>query len=158
VDAIRIELNSGAVPDYNEIDAVSITSNDDFVNRTSLSGAPLAISASNERATKESAGGEPNHAGNIGGHSLWWSWTAPSNGSVTLSTQGSSFDTVLAVYTGTALSALTQVAANDDFNGNTYSQVTFTATQNVTYQIAVDGFNFGSGAEYGTIQLNLTMP
>src|SRR5262249_53106378 len=41
VDAIRIDLNSGAVPDFNEIDAVSITSNDDFANRTPLTGAPL---------------------------------------------------------------------------------------------------------------------
>jgi len=77
---------------------------------------------------------------------------------VTLSTFGSSFDTLLGVYTGNAVNSLMQVAANDDFGGSSYSQVTFTATQNVSYKIAVDGFNGGAGAGTGFLYLSVTMP
>ena len=77
---------------------------------------------------------------------------------VTLTLAGSNFDTTLGVYTGTALNGLTQVAANDDYDGNLFSRVTFTATQGVTSQIAVDGYNNGPAAAVGTIQWSLTMP
>lgn len=130
--------------------------NDDFAGRTILSGTSLNVSASNAGATKEA--GEQNHATNPGGRSLWWSWTAPTSGTVTIGTTGVTLDTVLAVYTGTALNALTEVVANDDFDGNLFSRVTFPVTQNVTYQIAVDGYNNGgTGAAVGNVQLSLTL-
>ena len=59
----------------------------------------------NVDATKET--GEPNHAGNAGGKSVRWNWTAPDNNSVTFTTKGSGFDTLLAVYTGSSVSGLT---------------------------------------------------
>ena len=130
--------------------------NDLFAGRTVLTGTPLNGTASNAGATKEA--GEPAHANNPGGRSLWWSWTAPSNGTVTFTLAGSNFDTTLGVYTGTTVNGLTLVAANDDYDGNLFSRVTFTATQNVTYQIAVDGYDSGGGAGAGTVQWNLTMP
>ncbi len=74
-----------------------------------------------------------------------------------LSTIGSGFDTILGVYTGAALNGLTLIAANDDANGGTFqSQLTFMATQNITCHFLVDGFNDGTGAASGDIQLNLT--
>src|SRR5262249_1016028 len=55
------------------------------------------------------------HAGFPARHSIWYKWVAPDNGEVSLDTLGvSGLDTVLAVYTGTSISALTQVAASDD--------------------------------------------
>src|ERR1017187_5025848 len=45
---------------------------------------------------------------------LWYQWTAPVDGEVELDTIGSAADTVLAVFTGTSLTTLNQVAANDD--------------------------------------------
>ena len=54
---------------------------------------------------------EPYHSGIYGGRSVWWSWTAPSSDTVTISTAGTVFDTVLAIYTGTELSALNEVAS-----------------------------------------------
>src|SRR6185369_16487374 len=104
----------------------------------------------NFNATKET--GELNHAGNQGGKSVWWIWTAPANGLVTISTIGSSFDTLLAIYTGNDVGSLTLVASDDDGGGNLTSRVVFAATPNVTYQIAVDGYNGASG----NIQLNVT--
>ena len=90
-------------------------------------------------------GRRANHAGNAGGHSFWWTWTAPATRQVTVSLAGSSFDTLLGVYLGTAVSALTQVAANDDTNGELQSQVTFSATAGQVYRIAVDGYAGAAG-------------
>ena len=50
------------------------------------------------------------------------------------------------MYTGTAVSALTQLAANDDANGTLQSQLSFTASPGVTYRIAVDGFGGATGS------------
>lgn len=125
--------------------------NDNFANRIVLSGSTITVTGTNVNATKET--GEPNHAGNTGGKSVWYSWTAPSAGTVTIDTHGSSFDTLLGVYTGSSVSALTSVAANDDdpVGGTTTSKVTFAAIAGTTYQIAVDGY----GGAAGSITLNL---
>src|SRR5439155_4233869 len=103
----------------------------------------------NVDATKET--GEPNHAGNAGGKSVWWNWTAPDNNSVTFTTKGSGFDTLLAVYTGSSVSGLTLVASDDNSGQCNTSQLTFTPTSGTTYRIAVDGYN---GAQ-GTVKLTL---
>jgi subtilisin family serine protease len=118
--------------------------NDHFANATPLEGESGVVAGDNIRATKEH--NEPNHAGNEGGHSVWWKWEAPSEGAFSLTTINSTFDTLLAVYTGDGLSDLTLVAANDDApNGGTHSAVTVAARSNVTYRIAVDGFGGLSG-------------
>lgn len=117
--------------------------NDNFASAQSVSGVAGSASGGNVGATKEA--GEPNHAGNVGGKSIWYSWTAPDSGSVTIDTIGSSFDTLLAVYTGNGVGTLTQVASNDDAT-NTQSRVTFAAVAGTVYRIAVDGFNGSSGS------------
>jgi hypothetical protein len=58
--------------------------NDDFANRLRLSGSRTSIKTSNAGATKEI--NEPDHLGNPGGSSIWYSWTAPASGRVSLST------------------------------------------------------------------------
>src|SRR5439155_60285 len=124
--------------------ASSAPANDLFVNAQTLSGASGAVTGSNANATKES--GEPNHAGNAGGHSLWYYWTAPTTDPATIQTVGSAFDTLLAVYTGSAVNALSAVASNDNIDtGNLQSRVTFTPVAGTVYRIAVDGFNGASG-------------
>src|ERR1035437_7800614 len=87
--------------------------NDNFANATVLTGDWGSMNVDNNLATHES--GEPSHAGCPANASVWYQWTAPSDGEVTLDTIGSNnVDTVLAVYTGTSLATLSQVAANDD--------------------------------------------
>jgi hypothetical protein len=125
--------------------------NDLFANRAVILGRNVSVTNSNLNATQEA--GEPNHAGNSGGKSIWWTWTAPQNGNVTISTAGSSADTLLAVYTGTILGGLATVASNDDDPaGGTSSLVKFQARAGVAYQIAVDTF----GGQTGMIRLSLT--
>ncbi len=132
--------------------AVAVPPNDNFTNAYVISGLQGATNGTNIRATKE--GGEPNHAGNVGGASVWYKWTAPANGSVMIDTIGSSFDTLLAVYTGTPVTNLTLVGNNDDSGGDVTSQVVFTATAGTTYRIAVDGKN----GEQNSVVLNWIQP
>ena len=86
--------------------------NNEFEAAATLSGEHALSEGSNVNATKQS--GEPNHGGNTGGKSVWWRWTAPRDGSVVVNTHGSGFDTVLGVYTGAVVNALTLVASGDD--------------------------------------------
>jgi mucin-19 len=132
---------------------VQVPPNDAFANAIALSGTNFSVSGSNVGATKEP--GEPNHAGNPGGSSVWWSWTAPVNGTMTLNTLGSSFDTLLAVYKGTSVSSLTSLGSDDDYANVRQSLVVFGAKAGTTYRFAVDGYNNGNGAVSGAIQLNL---
>ena len=117
--------------------------NDNFANGQLVTGDSGTVSADTTNATKEP--GEPNHNGNTGGHSIWYSWTASTSGSVTFKTTGSTFDTIMAVYTGSAVNALSFVASDDDSGGNNTSLITFNAVAGTTYKVAVDGFSGASG-------------
>jgi hypothetical protein len=114
-----------------------------FATRTAIPALGGTMTGTNSSATKEA--GEPNHHGNTGGASMWWSWTPAASGPVSIHTEGSNFDTILAVYTGTALNALTFVASDDDSGAGTTSGVSFSAVAGTTYQIAVDGYNGAKG-------------
>src|SRR5262249_7167080 len=82
-------------------------------------------------------------------------WQAPSSGTAVFSTRGSNFDTLLAVYTGSNVGALTAVTSNDnDPSGGTQSRVSFAAGSRIFYYIAVDGFGGGDGR----IRLNWNPP
>src|SRR5438093_13409792 len=116
--------------------------NDNFANAGSITDRFGWVDGDNTDATKEP--GEPNHAGNPGGASVWYTWMAPSTGQASLGTCYSEFDTLLAVYTGDDLTQLQQVAADDNGCGG-QSYLTFAATAGVTYRIAVDGAWGASG-------------
>jgi len=117
--------------------------NDNFANRIVLIGSSLTSTSYNVGATTET--GEPSVAS--GNSSVWWSWTAPTDGPVRITTIGStSADTTMGIYTGTAVNALTLVASDDDAGGNLKSLVTFNAVSNTTYQIQVERFNTSTRA------------
>lgn len=106
-------------------------------------------------ATKQP--GEPDHAGNPGGHSVWFEWTAPETGSVQLLACQNNFPTLLAVYEGSELTDLTPVASGTNepnaacaAGGAVPGEAALNIHEGVTYDIAVDGangtwgrFNFG---------------
>jgi hypothetical protein len=121
-----------------------VPANDAFAAATVLSGADGQATGTTLYATKEPD--EPAHAGSPGGHSVWYRWTAPCRCTITFKTLGSSFDTVLAAYTGASVTALKLVASNDDSPlGTTTSLVRFKAPAGTTYWIAVDGKDGASG-------------
>ena len=128
--------------------AGAAAANDRFVNAQVISGSSGSTTGSNSSANKEQ--GEPDHADNPGGSSIWYRWTAPATGPYSFNTDGSSFDTLLAVYTGSSVGGLTLVAANDDYGTGVTSEVSFTATPGTSYSIAVDGYD----NETGTVMLN----
>lgn len=133
--------------------------NNMFANRLVITGTNIVVTGSSVGATRETS--EPYHAGNSGGASVWWSWTAPSSGAATISTAGSSFDTLLGVYTGSSVSALSTIASNDDENsgaGIYTSKVVFDVVANQTYQIAVDGYGGAPGSVQLSVQLGPLVP
>jgi Ca2+-binding RTX toxin-like protein len=117
--------------------------NDSFDQAETIGGEAGAIQGTNQDTTAEP--GEPLHAGVEGATSVWYRWTAPRSGMFRFETFGSEFDTVLAVYTGEAVSALTPVAGNDDFL-SLQSAVSFQATGGTVYSIAVTGWVGQTGA------------
>lgn len=121
-------------------------SNDNFANAVALTGTSNLVAGGNASSTPEP--GEPFHADSRASNSVWWSWQAPFTGSASISTAGSTFDTLLAVYTGESVSNLQAVADNDDAGGFgvIISSLVFRALAGETYRIAVDGFNGATGS------------
>src|SRR4030095_9310175 len=84
--------------------------NDQFANAITLNCPIVTTVGSNVGATKPfggGGGGEPSipppSLGTFGGASVWWNWTAAASGQTTIDTEGSSFNTLLGVFTGTAV-------------------------------------------------------
>ena len=120
------------------------TAGDFFGEPLLLSGPSVLTNGNNVEATIEP--GEPLHAGRTNAASIWYTWVAPTNGIVSLSTRGSRFDTLLAVYVGTNLTSLTSVASNDDDPANPpASALIFNATAGTLYHIAVSGYGNARG-------------
>ncbi|MDA1274719.1 MAG: immunoglobulin domain-containing protein [Verrucomicrobia bacterium] len=89
------------------------------------------------------------------GSERWFSWRAPSSGIVTFNTAGSTFDTLLVVYTGTPPN-LTEIARDDDRGGFLASEVPFNAVQGTTYLVNVQGFGGAAGQIVVSFNLNAT--
>jgi hypothetical protein len=119
--------------------------NDNFGKAIVLSRQQANVSGNNRGAGIQK--GEPKIGGAPGGVSVWWSWRAPANGIVTISTSGSRFDTLLGVYTGKVVDSLKLIASNDDAgDGDLTSRVVFRANAGTMYRIAVDGYQAATGA------------
>lgn len=118
--------------------------NDHFVNASLLSLATNRVIVDTTSATKEY--GEPNHAFNQGGKSVWWKFVPAEDGLLSLTTAGSGFDTLLGLYQGDYVNELTTVANNDDANPDvSYSALTQAVRGGQTYRFAVDGYAGASG-------------
>jgi hypothetical protein len=125
--------------------AVPLSGNDNFTNAYQLTGVSGSTNGSTFRASQES-NAETNYVGShTFGHSVWYQWTAPTNGMAQFNTSYSTndLDTVIAVCTGTNVSSLTLVAFSDDFRGKdknfpNLSALSFSATAGATYRIIVD--------------------
>ncbi len=121
--------------------------NDNFANAAVLNSSGGTATATTTGATKEL--GEPITAGDDGGASVWWRFTPSASAVVTVDTCTSNFDTLLGVYTGGSVAALSVVASSDDSvvcgSTSTQSRVTFNAVSGRQYSIVVDGFGGATG-------------
>jgi len=124
--------------------------NDDFEGPVVIATTPGSVTGTTVGATRQT--GEPTHGGYGASASIWYRWTAPAAGTMTLTTAGSSYDTLLGAYTGTSVSALTTLAANDDADGTLQSRIAFAVTAGTAYAIAIDGY----GGQSGATRLNWT--
>lgn len=122
--------------------------NDNFADRIAIAPSPSGTSTttgSNVYATAET--GEPNHDDQTTNrNSVWWSFTPSVTGPIAIDTLGSNFDTILSVYTGNAVIALTYIVSNDQItSGVDQSWVNFNGTAGVQYNIAVTGVDNDAG-------------
>ena len=123
--------------------------NDDFANALPLVGLAADVAASTTAATQEPC--EPVHDDNYYDPSVWYTWTAPASGGVTIDTAGSDFPTVLGIYTGDTLCDLTRVVVERLTGAGVPAKRTFRAVAGTTYRIAVDG----QGGRMGNFKLSL---
>ena len=117
--------------------------NDDYADAAVLEGLSGHWTGDNRGASREL--GEELHAGNAGGSSVWFRWTAVFTGRLTVYTFGSDFDTLLASYTGETIGNTVFLESNDDSWDDFQSRIVFPVTQGQEYRIAVDGWNGNVG-------------
>ena len=121
--------------------------NDNFDDRTVLSGAVVSGIGYNHDATHESFERDSST------HTLWWTWTAPANAMVaittagTITTGGNAFPVELSVFNGASLDALTYVADDEDQPAS----VTFPTVAGAVYQIST-----GNTSSLGSVVVNVT--
>ncbi len=130
----------------------------------SITGTTVGASGESNENTSYPAGGALN--------SMWYSWSAPSTGLVTVNTCNvtgdavTAYDSTLRVYVGTVFPLPTFVAGNDDATNcnvtganNRASSVSFNATAATIYRFQVDGFGGNTGAfklRWGYVGLVIT--
>lgn len=132
-----------------EVVPTPVPANDAFASAQAVSAEALEngtffrvdIPGFNWNATREA--GEPAHAGDQGGASVWYSWTAPASGKANVEVVSGAFSTqvgsddrgLLAVYTGSSIGGLTPVGAP----GFSAQEIKLDVVAGTTYRIAVDG-------------------
>jgi Fibronectin type III domain/WD40-like Beta Propeller Repeat/PASTA domain len=126
--------------------------NDSFANAVSLNGRTAARTDDTNVGSSLETGEPAVIDGAPAGRSIWYRWTAPASGSVSIDTAGSDFDTLLGVYSGSTVDDLSEVAANDDAAADLGSEVDFEVDGGTTYWIRVDGYDGAAG----TVDLHLT--
>ncbi len=142
--------------------------NDDFAESTVLSGLNPNQSFTTQHASMETD--EPRYGSSTGDRSVWFSWTAPLDGYARFDVcdaavdggSAGSWDTVMQVFTGSALAALTKRTFNDEGcpTGNGTRTVQFAVEAGETYHAQVMSYTnnvWGSATfnvEYESVPLN----
>ena len=129
--------------------------NDNFANRIALSGANTAIYGFTAGATTE-----PNEPFFGTGETVWYSWTAPAFGTVSISEESAGAPQINA-YTGDLLANLVPVVPNSSsttsktsrFFSSETSTITFDVNSGTTYQLQAEG----NGDDF-LLKLNLAPP
>ncbi len=131
----------------------SAAANDAFASAQELTGDAPLVTTTNASATSEF--GEPIHYSGASRRTLWYKWTAPIDLTVQASAFSATVDPILAVYTGSAVNALTRIGVSDDTGvsgANINPLVEWSATEGTTYYIVIDTL----GTDDGEITLSMT--
>ncbi|GBC77222.1 putative subtilase-type serine protease [bacterium HR08] len=111
-------------------------------NDECASATPISASSFTDRVNiwmATSAATDPPQSCTLGrrnSQSVWYRFTPPSDGAITLSTLGSGYDTAIAVYTGSC-TTLQELACNDDWGLLPASQLTMSVRAGTTYLIEI---------------------
>ncbi len=135
----------------NSVVVTTSGNNDFFSSARVLSGTSGTISDSNTSATREV--GEPITSGSTSS-TKWYSYVPSSSGYLTINTNGSSFDTVLGVFTGSSVSSLTTQISDDDSGDGSSSLASLSVSSGVSYFVQVG--SYASGVT-GAITLNWSL-
>lgn len=108
--------------------------NDNFANAFPITDAHGEYRVSTYGATTQIA--EPDHAGGDNGGSVWYVMQAQRPGALNLALQGRQGTNTIAVYRGSSIAALVEVASATAASAN--AELTFTPTAGDTYYIALD--------------------
>lgn len=129
---------------------------DDFYRPFQLTGEHAEARVSNRDASDQVADTWPETPLHAGHKSIWWTWKAPADGTATLSTEGSNFDTVLGVLVRTNVGNVVKysrlMTSRDGTGVGPASLAKLRVLQGTEYRIVVDG-EFGSFG--GDIRLGL---
>jgi len=125
--------------------ALAPPSNDDCGAAIAISGAgPFAFDTTGATTSVQQGG-----CGTNATNDIWFSWIAPSSGSVVMSLCAgpAAFDSVIKVYVGAGCPVGAALGCNDEFCSH-LSQLTFNATLGTTYMLQVGGWtgDFGPGS------------
>ncbi|MCB9452717.1 MAG: hypothetical protein H6672_14865 [Anaerolineaceae bacterium] len=157
--AVGKDTSLFAPPSAEDLAAAAVPVNDDFANAISVGVLPFTDSEDTTAATLEV--GEPSPTcGLNSSFTIWYDFTPSASVSYLFTTAGSDFDTIIGVYTGASVGALTQVGCNDDASTTTFtSQVTLALNAGTTYHIQVGGYNGRYGnAIFTAQQVGLPLP
>jgi hypothetical protein len=127
--------------------------NDDFANATTMASMPHSTAQEMWAATTASDDPVYPCTGEQHYRSVWFRFTPATLGELSLNTYPSTYDTVLAVWTG-ARGSLTNVACNDDAAGGRQSVVTVPLAAGTDYYIEVAAY---SRWDSGSLNLSATV-
>ena len=132
--------------------SVSALPNDACANPLTIGAVPYAGTVLAASATSEASDPVPGCGNGSRARSAWYRFTAPSTGTLTATTFGSNYDTILAVYTGVCGAFAPVSGACNDDSGGAQSRVTFSATAGTTYTFLVTSYS----SIGGTLKFNLS--
>lgn len=155
-DALDVIRESNEVNNLNSttltVDMPSVLERDNF-SQANLLNLPGSFTGSTSHATTEHF--EPLSCGNKKmGKTIWFKIIPDASGSLIATTNGSDFDTILSIYTGSSLGYLQQLGCNDDAGGSTRTSRLFNMVEGgQTYYIQLGGYN----GESGQFKLQVTL-
>jgi hypothetical protein len=132
--------------------------NDDFANRSMLAGSSVTFTGTLQNATLQpgepvgqSTGSDfPAYYAQVQSASVWWSWTAPTSGPVTLEVLSLSTNALklggLDVWTGADFSPGFSFVTGISLDIGRHPFVSFSASAGTIYQVRFLGTNFGDFA------------
>lgn len=134
--------------------AAGPSANDNFSDRSLLSGTNVSTIGATTGATREAL--EPVHGYYQGSSSVWWTWSAPAKGTLTITVTGDGISPTWAVYSGSSISELTLLGDSYDWMWGVRPSASMAVEQGIPLQIAVDGSADSGDAARGIFKLELS--